>query len=392
MDDIKRVSRPDGVAGLKKHKMKSIQIALFCLVAAGAFGIEDMLPGSGPGLTVIMLMVFAVVWAHPISQIVSELSALMPSEGGIYVWVKEALGEFWGFCMGWWGTVSIYLSSATYVVLIVNYSSKFIPALNDPFVSFTVKLAIVVFFVVINLMGLKEVGAISTILSVCILIGFAAVTVVGFANWQYNPILPVTPEGQSVIDSLGGSICIVVWMYCGYECVSNMAGEIENPEVIPKGFRIAMPMIAASYILPTIAGLVSLGRWDEWGTDGIGYGDVLTEFLGYGWGVAFLVIAILSQAAIFNSYIAAGSRGFFVMADDRLCPKFLVKVSKKRGVPVLSILLLGVFTAVMMNFDFSTLLVIVGPLALMIYVVLGIALLIIRKKYPVDSRDCWYIR
>lgn len=394
MDDIKRVSRPDGVAGLKKHKMKSIQIAflLFCLVAAGAFGIEDMLPGSGPGLTVIMLMVFAVVWAHPISQIVSELSALMPSEGGIYVWVKEALGEFWGFCMGWWGTVSIYLSSATYVVLIVNYSSKFIPALNDPFVSFTVKLAIVVFFVVINLMGLKEVGAISTILSVCILIGFAAVTVVGFANWQYNPILPVTPEGQSVIDSLGGSICIVVWMYCGYECVSNMAGEIENPEVIPKGFRIAMPMIAASYILPTIAGLVSLGRWDEWGTDGIGYGDVLTEFLGYGWGVAFLVIAILSQAAIFNSYIAAGSRGFFVMADDRLCPKFLVKVSKKRGVPVLSILLLGVFTAVMMSFDFSTLLVIVGPLALMIYVVLGIALLIIRKKYPVDSRDCWYIR
>ena len=394
MDDIKRVSRPDGVAGLKKHKMKSIQIAflLFCLVAAGAFGIEDMLPGSGPGLTVIMLMVFAVVWAHPISQIVSELSALMPSEGGIYVWVKEALGEFWGFCMGWWGTVSIYLSSATYVVLIVNYSSKFIPALNDTFVSFKVKLAIVVFFVVINLMGLKEVGAISTILSVCILIGFAAVTVVGFANWQYNPILPVTPEGQSVIDSLGGSICIVVWMYCGYECVSNMAGEIENPEVIPKGFRIAMPMIAASYILPTIAGLVSLGRWDEWGTDGIGYGDVLTEFLGYGWGVAFLVIAILSQAAIFNSYIAAGSRGFFVMADDRLCPKFLVKVSKKRGVPVLSILLLGVFTAVMMNFDFSTLLVIVGPLALMIYVVLGIALLIIRKKYPVDSRDCWYIR
>ena len=394
MDDIQRVSRPDGVAGLKKHKMKSIQIAflLFCLVAAGAFGIEDMLPGRGPGLTVIMLMVFAVVWAHPISQIVSELSALMPSEGGIYVWVKVALGEFWGFCMGWWGTVSIYLSSATYVVLIVNYSSKFIPALNDPFVSFTVKLAIVVFFVVINLMGLKEVGAISTLLSVCILIGFAAVTVVGFANWQYNPILPVTPEGQSVIDSLGGSICIVVWMYCGYECVSNMAGEIENPEVIPKGFRIAMPMIAASYILPTIAGLVSLGRWDEWGTDGIGYGDVLTEFLGYGWGVAFLVIAILSQAAIFNSYIAAGSRGFFVMADDRLCPKFLVKVSKKRGVPVLSILLLGVFTAVMMNFDFSTLLVIVGPLALMIYVVLGIALLIIRKKYPVDSRDCWYIR
>lgn len=386
--------RADGVAGLKKHKMHPIQVAflLFCLVAAGAFGIEDMIPTSGPGLTIIMLILFAIIWAHPISQVVSELSALMPAEGGIYVWVKEALGEFWGFCMGWWGTISIYLSSAAYIVLIVNYASKFIPALNDPTVAFIVKLGIVVFFTIINLMGLKEVGAISTILSICILIGFTAVTVVGFANWQYDPVIPVTPEGQSVIDSLGGSICIVIWMYCGYECVSNMAGEIENPEVIPKGFRIAMPMIAASYILPTVAGLVSVGSWENWGTDGVGYGDVLSQFVGYGGEVAFLVVAILSQAAIFNSYMAAGSRGFFVMADDNLCPRFLVKVSKNRGVPVLSILLLSLFTAVMMNFDFSTLLVIVGPLALMIYVILGIALMIIRKKYPVEERDCWYIK
>ena len=386
--------RADGVAGLKKHKMHPIQVAflLFCLVAAGAFGIEDMIPTSGPGLTIIMLILFAIIWAHPISQVVSELSALMPAEGGIYVWVKEALGEFWGFCMGWWGTISIYLSSAAYIVLIVNYASKFIPALNDPTVAFIVKLGIVVFFTIINLMGLKEVGAISTILSICILIGFTAVTVVGFANWQYDPVIPVTPEGQSVIDSLGGSICIVIWMYCGYECVSNMAGEIENPEVIPKGFRIAMPMIAASYILPTVAGLVSVGSWENWGTDGVGYGDVLSQFVGYGGEVAFLVVAILSQAAIFNSYMAAGSRGFFVMADDNLCPRFLVKVSKNRGVPVLSILLLSLFTAVMMNFDFSTLLVIVGPLALMIYVILGIALMIIRKKYSVEERDCWYIK
>ncbi len=394
MTDLNGEKRIDGVAGLKKHTMKPIHVAflLFCIVAAGAFGIEDMIPTSGPGLTMIMLVLFAVIWAHPISQVVSELSALMPSEGGIYVWVKEALGEFWGFCMGWWGTVSIYLSSAAYVVLIVGYAGKFIPALNDPTVAFIVKLAIVAFFTIINLMGLKEVGAISTILSICILIGFTAVTVVGFANWQYNPIEPIVPEGQSIIDSLGGSICIVIWMYCGYECVSNMAGEIENPEVIPKGFRIAMPLIAISYILPTAAGLVSVGDWENWGTDGTGYGDVLTQFMGYGWGVAFLVIAILSQAAIFNSYIAAGSRGFFVMADDNLCPRFLVKVSRKRGVPALAILLLGVFTAIMMNFDFSTLLVIVGPLALMVYVILGMSLVIIRKKYPVEERKCWYIK
>lgn len=386
--------RPDGVAGLKKVRMAPIQIAfmLFCLVAAGAFGIEDMISTSGPGLTVAMLIVFAIIWAYPICQTVSELSAIMPSEGGIYVWVKEALGEFWGFCMGWWGTVSIYLSTATYVVLIVDYAADFIPALTDPFIEFIVKLAIVAFFIIMNLLGLKEVGMVSTVLSVLILIAFTVVTIVGFANWEYNPVEPFTPEGAGIIDSLGGSICIVIWMYCGYECISNMAGELENPEVIPKGFKIAMPLIAISYILPTIAGIASVGHWSEWGTEGLGYGDVLTQSLGYGWGVAFLVIAIASQAAIFNSYIASGSRGFFVMADDNLCPRFLVKVSKKRGVPVLSILLLGVTTVIMMNFDFSILLTVLGPLALMVYVILGLALIIIRKRYPVEERNCWYIK
>lgn len=386
--------RPDGVAGLKKVRMAPIQIAfmLFCLVAAGAFGIEDMISTSGPGLTIAMLIVFAIIWAYPICQTVSELSAIMPSEGGIYVWVKEALGEFWGFCMGWWGTVSIYLSTATYVVLIVDYAADFIPALTDPFIEFIVKLAIVAFFIIMNLLGLKEVGMVSTVLSVLILIAFTVVTIVGFANWEYNPVEPFTPEGAGIIDSLGGSICIVIWMYCGYECVSNMAGELENPEVIPKGFKIAMPLIAISYILPTIAGIASVGHWSEWGTEGLGYGDVLSQSLGYGWGVAFLVIAIASQAAIFNSYIASGSRGFFVMADDNLCPRFLVKVSKKRGVPVLSILLLGVTTVIMMNFDFSTLLTVLGPLALMVYVILGLALIIIRKRYPVEERNCWYIK
>lgn len=384
----------EGVAGLKKHSMKPIQIAfmLFCLVAAGAFGIEDMISSSGPGLTVTMLVLFAIIWAYPICQTVSELSALMPSEGGIYVWVKEALGEFWGFCMGWWGTISIYLSTASYVVLIVGYASDFIPILKDPFISFIVKLGIVSFFVIINLMGLKEVSWVNTVLSVLIIIAFAVVSIVGFANWQYSPVTPFTPEGAGVIESLGGSICIVVWMYCGYECVSNMAGEIKNPEVIPKGFKIAMPLIAVSYIVPTVAGLASVGHWEEWGTEGMGYGDVLTQSLGYGWGVAFMVIAIVSQAAIFNAYIAAGSRGFFVMADDNLSPRFLVKVSKNRGVPVLSILLLGATTVIMMNFDFSTLLTILAPLALMVYVVMGIALIIIRKKYPVEERDCWYIK
>lgn len=394
MENISQQGSVKQVDNLKKIKMSPVRMAgmLFCLTAAGAFGIEDMVSMSGPGLTIAMLIIFAIIWAHPISQIVSELSAIMPSEGGIYIWVKEALGEFWGFCTGWWGVLNTYLGLSVYVVLVADYASKFIPALQQPVMRFTVELLIVALFVALNLKGLTDVAWVNTVFSILILVAFAVVTVVGFANWNYNPVEPFTPEGQSWVDSLGGSICIVIWMYCGYESISNMGGEIENPEVIPKGFRLVMPIIALSYILPTLAGLVSIGHWDEWGTDGYGYGDVLTQCLGYGWGVGFLAVAILSQLALFNAYIASGSRAFFVIADDNLMPKFLTKTSKKTGLPVLSILLLGLFTTITMNFDFDTLMVMTGPLMMIVYVNLFITLIVIRKKYPVEERNCWYIK
>ena len=49
-----------GVAGLKKHdiKVSGIVFMLYCLVGAGAFGIEEIIPASGPGMTLILLMVF----------------------------------------------------------------------------------------------------------------------------------------------------------------------------------------------------------------------------------------------------------------------------------------------------------------------------------------------
>lgn len=66
--------RIQGVAGLRKHdiKVSGIVFMLYCLVAAGAFGIEEMIPEAGPGMTLLLLAVFPIVWAYPISNLVAE--------------------------------------------------------------------------------------------------------------------------------------------------------------------------------------------------------------------------------------------------------------------------------------------------------------------------------
>ena len=383
-----------GVAGLKKHdiKVSGIVFMLYCLVAAGAFGIEEMIPESGPGMTLILLIIFPIIWAYPISNLVAECGAVLPSEGGVYVWVKEAFGEFWGFQAGWWGTVSTYITNGVYVALVAGYVSQMIP-MSDLAVE-AIKIGMILIFTIVNLMGLREVGKVSTILSVLILLAFALVAVVGLINWQTNPMEPMLPEDYSIFDGVGGGICICIWMYCGYECISNMAGEVKNPQVIPKGLMIAMPLVALTYVLPTLGGLACLpeGSWESWSTDGgfegqaIGYATVLTTYMGQAWGYVFLVIAIVSQCAIFNTYLASGSRGFFVLADDHLCPQFMVKVSKKRGVPYIGILSLAVVTFILCQSDFTTLVSMEVVFMLALYIILPISVLKLRKKLPIEKR------
>ncbi len=384
----------NGVAGLKKHdiKVSGIVFMLYCLVAAGAFGIEEMIPESGPGMTLVLLMVFPVIWAYPISNLVAECGAVLPSEGGVYVWVKEAFGEFWGFQAGWWATVSTYITNGVYVALVAGYVSQMIPM--SELAVHAIKIGMILIFTIINLMGLKEVGRVSTLLSILILLAFALVAVVGIINWQTNPMEPFMPEDYSIFDGLGGGICICIWMYCGYECISNMAGEVKNPQVIPKGLMIAMPLVALTYVLPTLGGLACMpeGSWELWSTEGgfggesVGYATILTTYMGQAWGYVFLVIAIVSQCAIFNTYMASGSRGFFVLADDHLCPQFMVKVSKNRGVPYVGILSLAVVTLILCQSDFTTLVSMEVVFMLAIYIILPVSVLKLRKKLPIEKR------
>ena len=380
----------DGVAGLKKVDMKvrSIVFMIYCLVAAGAFGIEEMIPSAGPGITLIMLIIFPFIWAWPISNLVAEAGSVLPSEGGVYVWARDAFGEFWGFQAGWYNTISIYITNGVYTALVVGYVSQYVDMAEST--QFILKIAMILVFTIINLLGLREVGAVSSFLSVCIIIAFGIVALVGFLNWNYNPMEPMIAEDLAPMEAINGSLAICIWMYCGYECISTLAGEVKNPQTIPKGLLIAMPLIALTYVLPTIAGLASVGNYESWSTEGgadsIGYASVLTENLGEAWGYAFLFIAIVSQCAIFNTYLASGSRGFFVLADDHLCPKVLVKVSKKRGVPWVGILSLAVVTALLAQYDFTTLVMAEVVFILALYIILPLSVWKLRKKYPIEER------
>ncbi len=369
-------------AGLKKHRMKTSTVVfmIFCLCAAGAYGIEDMIPQAGPGLTLVMLIVLPFVWSTPMGLVASELGSAIPQEGGFYKWVQRACGEFWGFQAGWWRTISIYFDNTIYVVLAGSYVASVIDL--TPIEEYLFKASVIVCFTYINIRGIKDVGAVSTVISILVMIAFAMVATFGFANWQSNPFDPFIPPDQTLFQSIGAGIAIGIWMYSGYESMSTMAGELEDPQVIPKATLITVPLIMAVHILPTMGGLASIGSWSEWASEGgLSYSDVVANHVP-ALGILFVFVAVLANFSVFNTYITSGSRGFFALAEDNLAPKALVKCSKDRGVPYIAVLSLGVFSLFVCMFPFEVIVVVDVILFMAAYVLIFISACILRIKEP----------
>ncbi|MDD4593275.1 MAG: APC family permease [Parabacteroides sp.] len=376
------MSRDTVNVGLREHKIKlsTAVFIMYCLVAAGAFGIEEMISASGPGLTILMLILLPFLWAAPQALVSAELGSAIPEAGGFYKWVQRGLGEFWAFQAGWCRTLSCYLDNTIYVVLAASYLGMLVPMSSTA--NYIVKASIILVFTCINLRGIKDVGMVSSILSMIVLIAFAAVAVVGFANWNQNPFVPFMVPDESLIVNVGASLAIGMWMYSGYTAMSNLSAEIEDKSVIPKGLLIILPLSALSYILPTIGGLASVGQWENWSTSGgISFGTVL-GYLG-SWGTAaFLIVAILANMSIFNTYIISISRGFYAMAEDNLAPKSLVKCSKKHGVPYVGVISLGVFCLLACTFDFTVIVTIDVMLLMVDYILVWIAGVNLRRIEP----------
>ncbi|MDR0850993.1 MAG: APC family permease [Clostridiales Family XIII bacterium] len=381
--------------GLRKHKMSTFTIVfmIFSLVAAGCYGIEDMIPESGPGLTLILLIVLPFVWGLPFGLVASELGSVRPQEGGYYKWVQEALGEFWGFQAGWWRTISIYIDNTLYVVLAGGYLSGMFDM--SPVGEFLFKAAMILLFMWINIRGVGDVGVVTNILSIFVIAAFAMVAIIGFANWGGNPFEPLTAYPIEAptdwIFYIGAGLSIGMWMYSGYESMSTIAGEIEDPQVISKATLISVPLIMATYILPTMASISAFKTegaafdFSMWGSEGdgvIGYASLADHFMGPAFGIFFGVVAVVAQGSIFNTYIASGSRGFFSLADDHLAPKFLVKVDKKHGVPYVAVISVAVVNLALCMVDFSTLVVVDVFLLVSSYILVYISALILRKRIP----------
>jgi amino acid transporter len=370
--------------GLKRVPMR-VWVAVFVVfsfVCSGGFGIEDMVSGSGPGFALLLLLIIPFVWGLPQALVCSELGSALPEDGGLYRWSRRANGEFMGFQTGWWWSLSIFVDSAVYIALTVDYMQNWWGF--DSWVRWGIAVVLIAIFAYINVRGIHLASSILVVLQVLVFIPFLLLAVIGLANWHHNPFSPILLPGNSLIGGVGVALSVGIWMYSGFESLSTMAGEIQKPQkVIPKALMITLPIVICFYVLSTMGGLAAVGRFQDWGTSGaldfMGVGRVVGgQILRY----LFFVAMFAGNFALFLAFLGAGARPSYTLAKDKLAPKFLSKTHKKYGTPYAAIILMAVIDVILVRNGFATLIVIDVFLLMLAHITIYISAIRLRIKEP----------
>jgi amino acid transporter len=364
-----------------KGKMRLLPLvaATYFMVSGGPYGIEDILGGAGYGAAILILLALPFLWSLPTALMVGELASAMPVDGGFYVWVRRAMGPFWGYQEGWLSLAASVFDMAIYPALFVSYLGKLNPSLTAGWGHYGWALAVVAVFTVWNLRGAPSVGNGSMALFVLLLAPFAVLVALGFwRGWSLHPA--VQWGGAHTQAGIALAIQVGLWNYMGWDNASTVAGEVENPRRnYPRAMVYSTMLVAVTYLLPlgamAVAGIAtasfSTGDW----------ADVAVRLGGPLLGLAVIVGGCINGLGMFNALVLSYTRLPMAMAEDGMLPSIFA-LRNRRGVPWVSVLLCGAAWAAALSLSFERLisidLILYGSSLLLEFA----ALVVLRLREP----------
>ncbi len=326
------------------------------------------LAATGGNTSILLWCAALVFFFLPQAFAVSELSSKYPSEGGIYIWVREAFGEFHGFMAGWcyWTNNLVYFPNLLVYIagISVFTAGSGYEALGQN------KLYILIFSLVMlwavmlfNILGMKlgrwvnNIGGLGTWLTGTLLILFAIIAVIRYG--LANPM-----PADSFMTNIFSFDKLAFWSamcfgFSGLELAPLLAGEVRDPaRNIPRAIVISGVVIAAIYILGTIALRATLPQEEISIISGFLQGiAAISTKLGIGWS-ANLVALLITLGGIggLMAWFTAAARLPFVAGVDRYLPERFGKLHPKYGSPYIAVIIQGVIATlfILMSFVGST--------------------------------------
>lgn len=253
----------------KENPITQHKLGVFSLVMIAAsfvVSVRNLPMMAETGLQMIFFALIAVgAFLMPVALVAAELATGWPKEGGVYVWVKEAFGDRWGFVAVWllWFQMVIGMTG---VLSFIGGMLAFVinPELaNNKIFLVAVMLAVYWGATMLNLRGMKASSMISTI---CFIFGVFVPGILIIALgviylFQGNPIqIDLALTAKNLIPDMGNIHTLVllfgfIFVFSGMETSAVHASEVENPQ---KNYPFAILLAALLLVGINVIGAMSV--------------------------------------------------------------------------------------------------------------------------------------
>jgi putative glutamate/gamma-aminobutyrate antiporter len=390
---------PSKAAPSKTSTISAGQLTILTVVAVASLRSLPTIATFGLG-SIVYYVLPALVFLIPTALVAAELATGW--KGGVYVWVREAMGNRWGFLAIWlqwiqnvvWYPVQLAFIAAAVaftvgdnglansglftaiVILVLYYGSTFIGLRGGTL------------FAKVGSWG----GVVGTLVPGLVLIIAGAVWL-GIGQKAQVPL-----HLHDVIPPFAGLSSIVLIVsnflaYAGMEVNAVHVNRMRDPgKDYPKVIFYASMLILGIFILPTLAVAFIVPKADLGFTSGIVYSfKIFFDHFGVGWAGQILaaMVAVGAFAAVVT-WIAGPSKGLLLAGETGVLPKTLQRRNKagvQEGILILQAFIVTVLAAIFVlvhnvSAAFFTLVDMAAALYLIMYMMMFASAILLRKNKP----------
>ena len=280
--------------------------------------------------------------------IYAELATRLPVVGGQYAYLREALHPAVAFLYGW--VLLLVIQTGGMAAVAVTFAKYFLELTGWPADASFIAAFALALLTVINCLGVRAGSRVQSAMTLAAIAAIGMLETFSFlrggpSQISWHPVLD-EPMSASLIFTFGAAMTPVLFAYGGWQTSSFLAGEVRDPgKTLPRGLVLGVLGVIVVYTSVNFVYVRALGPAGLAATM-TPASSVMRILLGprggslIAAGIAFSAFGFLGQSML------TAPRVYFAMAEDRVFFRSVAWIDPRTRVPVVAILLQGVWAIV----------------------------------------------
>jgi basic amino acid/polyamine antiporter, APA family len=364
-------------SGLRRDlgTLESYAALLGILIGAGIFKVtSEAWILTGPSVILGYLVLAVPVLSTSIAYCVFLSTPLGREPGGEYTHISRTFGGYVLAFIGVWLKIISYVGALAYLSVAFG---DYVVQLFGRGAVMPIAIGGLLFFYVVHVAGVRWFGRIQVWMCALLFLSLVVLVVPGLFAIRTENYRPFFTHGFS---GFAASLGPLFFAYAGFESLAQAAGEVkDSTRRLPRIFVIGISATTFIYLLMTAVALGVLPA-SRLRVSNAPMAEAAAQYLPAGAAALVTLGAIMAVTTSLNATMLVPSRVAIMLADDGLAPRWLGRVSRVTGTPIIGLTITAAGALLLLVTNQISLALNIAVYALVIlYFIHSLALLMLPK-------------